>query len=82
MAHGEVTARRSTSRPPRRRSSRRSPPRRAASAGWSEPEREIHVEVLDAPQRLVWWWAGAEQPATRVEFRIVAAAGRAARASS
>jgi uncharacterized protein YndB with AHSA1/START domain len=38
----------------------------------SEPEREIHVEVLDAPSRLVWWWAGAEQPATRVEFLIVA----------
>ncbi|MGD0452747.1 MAG: hypothetical protein ABSB69_04060 [Solirubrobacteraceae bacterium] len=41
----------------------------------SEPEREIHVEVLDAPHRLVWWWAGAEQPATRVEFLIVAGAG-------
>jgi uncharacterized protein YndB with AHSA1/START domain len=39
----------------------------------AEPEREIHVEVLDAPHRLVWWWAGAEQPATRVEFLIVAA---------
>jgi uncharacterized protein YndB with AHSA1/START domain len=37
-----------------------------------EPEREIHVEVLDAPHRLVWWWAGAEEPATRVEFLIVA----------
>jgi uncharacterized protein YndB with AHSA1/START domain len=38
-----------------------------------EPEREVHVEVLDAPQRLVWWWAGEDQPATRVEFLIVAA---------
>jgi uncharacterized protein YndB with AHSA1/START domain len=38
----------------------------------SEPEREIHVEVLDAPHRLVWWWAGAREPATRVEFVIVA----------
>jgi uncharacterized protein YndB with AHSA1/START domain len=38
-----------------------------------EPEREIHVEVLDAPNRLVWWWAGAEEPATRVEFLVVAA---------
>jgi hypothetical protein len=28
---------------------------------------------LDAPHRLVWWWAGAQQPATRVEFLIVAA---------
>jgi uncharacterized protein YndB with AHSA1/START domain len=38
----------------------------------SEPLRQIHVEVLDAPSRLVWWWAGPEQPATRVEFLIVA----------
>lgn len=38
----------------------------------AEPEREIHVEVLDAPHRLVWWWAGAEEPATRVEFVVVA----------
>jgi uncharacterized protein YndB with AHSA1/START domain len=37
-----------------------------------ESEREIHVEVLDAPHRLVWWWAGAEEPATRVEFLLVA----------
>ena len=37
-----------------------------------EPERDIHVELLDAPHRLVWWWAGAEEPATRVEFLIVA----------
>jgi uncharacterized protein YndB with AHSA1/START domain len=41
----------------------------------SEPEREIHVEVLDAPHRLVWWWAGADQPATRVEFLVIADAG-------
>jgi uncharacterized protein YndB with AHSA1/START domain len=40
------------------------------------PEREIHVEVLDAPHRLVWWWAAADAPATRVEFLVVA--GRAA----
>jgi uncharacterized protein YndB with AHSA1/START domain len=37
-----------------------------------EPEREIHVEVLDAPNRLVWWWAAADEPATRVEFLVVA----------
>jgi hypothetical protein len=30
------------------------------------------VELLDAPHRLVWWWAGAEEPATRVEFVILA----------
>lgn len=41
-----------------------------------ETEREIHVEVLDAPHRLVWWWAGPEEPATRVEFLIVAAQAR------
>src|ERR1700712_6019853 len=22
-----------------------------------EPERDIHIEVVDAPNRLVWWWA-------------------------
>jgi uncharacterized protein YndB with AHSA1/START domain len=38
-----------------------------------EPEREIHIEVLDPPDRLVWWWAGEEAPATRVEFEIVSA---------
>jgi uncharacterized protein YndB with AHSA1/START domain len=41
----------------------------------SEPEREIHVEVLDAPHRVVWWWAAADEPATRVEFLVVAAGG-------
>jgi len=41
----------------------------------SEPEREIHVEVLDAPYRLVWWWAAADEPATRVEFLVVAGSG-------
>jgi uncharacterized protein YndB with AHSA1/START domain len=45
-----------------------------------EPQREIHVEVLDAPHRLVWWWAGEEEPATRVEFLIVA--GREIRAGT
>jgi uncharacterized protein YndB with AHSA1/START domain len=37
-----------------------------------EPGRDIHVQVLDAPHRLVWWWAGADEPATRVEFLVVA----------
>jgi uncharacterized protein YndB with AHSA1/START domain len=36
-----------------------------------EPDREVYVEVVEAPSRLVWWWAGEEQPATRVEFEIV-----------
>jgi uncharacterized protein YndB with AHSA1/START domain len=38
-----------------------------------EPEREIQVEVLEAPRRLAWWWAGDDVPATRVEFLVVAA---------
>jgi uncharacterized protein YndB with AHSA1/START domain len=37
-----------------------------------EPEREIHIESADPPNRLVWWWATEEQPATRVAFQIVA----------
>jgi uncharacterized protein YndB with AHSA1/START domain len=37
-----------------------------------EPEREIHVESAEAPNRLAWWWASPEQPATRVEFLVVA----------
>ena len=37
-----------------------------------EPERDVHVEAVEAPHRLVWWWAGAEEPATRVEFLVVA----------
>ncbi|HEV3046854.1 MAG TPA: hypothetical protein VGY13_05780 [Solirubrobacteraceae bacterium] len=36
-----------------------------------EPERDIHVELAQAPHRLVWWWAGEREPATRVEFLIV-----------
>jgi uncharacterized protein YndB with AHSA1/START domain len=37
-----------------------------------EPEREIHVESQESPHRLVWWWGGADEPATRVAFEIVA----------
>jgi uncharacterized protein YndB with AHSA1/START domain len=37
-----------------------------------EPDREIHIESLDPPQRLVWWWSSDSQPATRVDFRILA----------
>jgi uncharacterized protein YndB with AHSA1/START domain len=37
-----------------------------------EPEREVHVESCDAPSRLVWWWSSEVDPATRVDFRIVA----------
>ena len=37
-----------------------------------EPEREIRVELVDEPQRLVWWWAAGDQRPTRVEFLLVA----------
>lgn len=37
-----------------------------------EPDREVYIEVVQAPSRLVWWWGGEEEPATRVEFEIVA----------
>ena len=36
------------------------------------PEREIDIEVVDAPHRLVWWWEGEGEPPTRVEFLVVA----------
>ncbi len=37
-----------------------------------EPEREIHIESAEHPSRVVWWWSTDEEPATRVDFRIVA----------
>src|SRR6201985_3663163 len=41
--------------------------------GLAEPDRDVYVEVVQAPSRLVWWWTGEDEPATRVEFQIVAA---------
>ena len=39
---------------------------------WLEDEREVHVESVQEPHRLVWWWwDDAGEPATRVEFLIV-----------
>ena len=38
-----------------------------------DPAREIHVEVAEEPSRLVWWWWRGDEPATRVEFLVVAA---------
>jgi len=38
-----------------------------------DAEREIHVEVADEPERLVWWWSGGGGTPTRVELRVVAA---------
>jgi uncharacterized protein YndB with AHSA1/START domain len=40
-----------------------------------EPDREVHVEVVEAPSRLVWWWRGEDEPSTRVELEIVATPG-------
>jgi uncharacterized protein YndB with AHSA1/START domain len=37
-----------------------------------EPQRDVHVEVVESPHRLVWWWVGEDEPATRVEFLVVA----------
>jgi uncharacterized protein YndB with AHSA1/START domain len=41
----------------------------------AEPDRDVYVEVVQAPSRLVWWWTGEDEPATRVEFQIVAVPG-------
>ena len=38
-----------------------------------DPEREVHVEVVQEPSRLVWWWWRGDEPATRVEVLVVAA---------
>jgi uncharacterized protein YndB with AHSA1/START domain len=38
----------------------------------AEPDREIRVEHAEEPHRLVWWWSQEDQPATRVEFLVVA----------
>ena len=41
---------------------------------WLEQsEREIRIESVDRPHRLVWWWESPDEPPTRVEFRVVAA---------
>ena len=36
-----------------------------------EPTREINIEVLEAPRRLVWRWAKGEEPPSRVEFEVL-----------
>lgn len=38
-----------------------------------DPDRQIHVETADEPSHLVWWWWHGDEPATRVEFHVVAA---------
>ena len=39
---------------------------------WLEDDREVLVEAVEEPRRLVWWWAGAEAW-TRVEVELVPA---------
>src|SRR5947209_2867587 len=39
---------------------------------WLEDDREVVVEVVEEPWRLVWWWAG-EEAWSRVEVRLVPA---------
>jgi hypothetical protein len=34
---------------------------------------EITRSIRPYPNRLVWWWASADEPATRVEFLVVPA---------
>lgn len=42
---------------------------------WLEPDpaREIRIEVVDEPHRLVWWWWTDGAPPRRVEILVVAA---------
>ena len=39
---------------------------------WLDDDREVHVEAVEEPSRLVWWWAEEEQW-TRVEVTLVPA---------
>ncbi|MFL5846477.1 MAG: hypothetical protein ACJ762_17465 [Solirubrobacteraceae bacterium] len=37
---------------------------------WLDDDREVHVEAVEEPARLVWWWAG-DAEWTRVEITLV-----------
>jgi uncharacterized protein YndB with AHSA1/START domain len=40
---------------------------------WLDGDRDVHVEAVEPPSRLVWWWADGDPLAfTRVELEIVA----------
>ena len=41
---------------------------------WLGDDREVVVEAVEAPSRLVWWWSG-EEAWSRVEVRLVPAVG-------
>jgi uncharacterized protein YndB with AHSA1/START domain len=40
----------------------------------ADPDRELLVEIEEAPERIVWWWWHADRAAAprRVELRVVA----------
>ena len=42
---------------------------------WLEPDpaREIRIEAVEKPHRLVWWWWSDDAPPRRVEILVVAA---------
>jgi len=42
---------------------------------WLEPDpgREIRIEAVEEPHRLVWWWWNDDAPPRRVEILVVAA---------
>jgi uncharacterized protein YndB with AHSA1/START domain len=40
----------------------------------AEADRDIHIETLDPPHRLAWWWGGEELPFTRVAFELLPSA--------
>jgi len=42
---------------------------------WLEPDpgREIRIEAVEEPHRLVWWWWSDDAPPRRVEILVVAA---------
>jgi uncharacterized protein YndB with AHSA1/START domain len=39
---------------------------------WLDDDRPVHVETVEEPSRLVWWWAG-DEAWTRVEVTLVPA---------
>jgi len=39
---------------------------------WLDDDRDVHVEAVEEPTRLVWWWAG-DEAWTRVEVTLVPA---------
>jgi uncharacterized protein YndB with AHSA1/START domain len=42
----------------------------AGREAWLDDDREVHVETVEEPTRLVWWWA-QDEAWTRVEVTLV-----------